>query len=276
MKNWKGMVAVLLLTGLVFLLGLTREGFRSWVLTSGKSPETRGLALSEKYGCLHCHGAWGKGGVPNPGVKEVPSLDDFSFMMAISDEFELREWILDGASERARKRPGFEESKKDRAVVMPAYRDRLSDNELEDLLAWYHAIACTIYPKDAKAVEGYKVSKQLGCFSCHGPGGRFDLPNPGSLAGYIPSWHSKDFHELARDEDEIREWILDGSCKRLREHKIARFFLDRQTVVMPAYRDKISEDQLEAILAYIRWLRNPEESGHRPDFQEDEGLEFDY
>jgi mono/diheme cytochrome c family protein len=101
------------------------------------------------------------------------------------------------------------------------------------------------------------LAAHLGCFGCHGPQGRGDTPNPGSLKGYIPSWSGPDFPELVRDDAELREWIRDGSPRRLREHPVAAFFMRRQLIRMPAFGDKVSEDEIRQITGYIRWLRQP-------------------
>jgi hypothetical protein len=63
---------------------------------------------------------------------------------------------------------------------------------------------------------------------------------------------------LARDDREIREWIRDGSPKRLRENPVAAFFLRRPAIRMPAYESRVSDDEVERIVAYIRWLRRGE------------------
>ena len=110
-------------------------------------------------------------------------------------------------------------------------------------------------PVPDAVAEGREAAARLGCFACHGPQGRFDTPNPGSLKGYIPSWSGADFPELARDEGEIREWIRDGSPKRLRDNPVAAFFMRRQAIRMPAYGDRVSEDEIRRITAYIDWLR---------------------
>ena len=78
-------------------------------------------------------------------------------------------------------------------------------------------------------------------------------PNPGALKGYIPGWGSEDFSELVRDEAELRAWILDGAPPRLASDAVARWFAGRAVVKMPAYRDVLAPEQLEEIVAYIRW-----------------------
>ena len=57
------------------------------------------------------------------------------------------------------------------------------------------------------------------------------------------------------DETELREWILGGRPQRLQTNPLARFFLDRQAIRMPAFRGQITEEELRALEAYIRWLR---------------------
>ena len=269
--------AIAILAVMVGGLGfaLTQTGFRALVFSGGVTAETRGWRLADELGCLQCHGGWGEGGVANPGAGDIPALADFAFLMDVHSLDELREWILDGAPERIRNQDGFAASKQKRALSMPAYRGRISERELRDLIAWYHAIASTVYPVDETAIAGYKAAKEHGCFACHGIGGRFDVPNRGSLVGRIPAWNGPDFHELARDETEIREWIEDGMPARLAESALARFFLARQTLEMPAYRGKIPAGDVDAIVAYIQWLRDPEAPGHEPDFSERGETSFD-
>ncbi|MFV2070466.1 MAG: hypothetical protein ACC645_26160, partial [Pirellulales bacterium] len=82
------------------------------------------------------------------------------------------------------------------------------------------------------------------------------IANPGSFVGHIAGWDGEEFAELVKDDRELREWILEGSPQRLRENRIAGFFLERQKAPMPAYRELISENELEQLIAYIHWLRS--------------------
>ena len=61
--------------------------------------------------------------------------------------------------------------------------------------------------------------------------------------------------ELVRDEDELRHWILDGGIERLVNNRPARFFMSRQRLQMPAYREALTGEDLDAMMAYMRWLR---------------------
>jgi mono/diheme cytochrome c family protein len=138
---------------------------------------------------------------------------------------------------------------------MPAWRDRLSSAEVDHLVAYVEAVA-DFHPVPAAIAAGRDDAARLGCFACHGPQGRGDTPNPGSLKGYIPSWSGADFEELAKDDGEIREWIRDGGPRRLRENPVAAFFLRRQAIRMPAYGDRVTDEEIARITAYVRWLRS--------------------
>jgi hypothetical protein len=79
--------------------------------------------------------------------------------------------------------------------------------------------------------------------------------NPGSFKGYIPPWDGDDFTDLVRDDAELRQWIRDGVCERLRANPVAKRILESQAIAMPAYRDRVSDDDLRAIAAYVAWVR---------------------
>jgi mono/diheme cytochrome c family protein len=181
----------------------------------------------------------------------VPSFDHDDVASYAKSEGEIREWILDGKPRRSAEDAGYQP---DPVLRMPAWRGRLSDRELAELVAYVRAVS-DFDPVPEPAASGRDAAARLGCFACHGPQGRFDPPNPGSLKGHIPSWTGRDFAELARDEGEIREWIRDGSPRRLRDDAVAVFFLRRQAIRMPAFGDRVSDEDLVRIIDYIRWLR---------------------
>ena len=93
-----------------------------------------------------------------------------------------------------------------------------------------------------------------GCFDCHGDMGIGGMPNPGSLKGYIPGFGGADFDELVRSDDELRGWIADGGIPRLRDDRLASYFIERQRIQMPAFKDHLEPDDVDALVAYVRWI----------------------
>jgi mono/diheme cytochrome c family protein len=216
-----------------------------WWRSANVGPVQRGADLALAHGCLGCH--------EGPGVSPLlprpfADLDDV-------DPATLREWILDGMPLRVRQDAEGRGALEAAAIRMPAWRERLSDAQVDDLVAYVRALAAADVPVDPAARTGHAVAERLGCFRCHGPGGRGAGSNPGSLKGYIPPWDGRDFEELVVDEGELREWILDGRPQRLQANPLARFFLDRQAIRMPAFRGQITDEELRALEVYIGWLR---------------------
>jgi mono/diheme cytochrome c family protein len=216
-----------------------------WWRSANVGPVQRGADLAVSQGCLGCHGGRGE----SPLLpRQFTDLDDV-------ERETLREWILDGMPRRVRQDPELREALETAAIRMPAWRERLSNAQVDDLIAYLRALASADVPEEPLARTGHAVAERLGCFRCHGPGGRGADRNPGSLKGYIPPWDGRDFPELVVDEAELREWILDGRPQRLQANPLARFFLDRQAIRMPAFRGRITEEELRALEAYIGWLR---------------------
>lgn len=235
------------------LLALAALGGLGWWRSHNVGPVQRGARLAATRGCLSCHGPGGRLADPEGtrGIGSVPSFEHDDVTAYAKSEGEIREWILDGKPRRLREEPVAEPAP---LLRMPAWGGRLSPAEVDHLVAYVKAVS-DFDPRPEAAAAGRDAAARLGCFSCHGPQGRFDTPNPGSLKGYVPAWSGADFPELARDDGEIREWIRDGGPKRLRENPVAAFFLRRQAIRMPAYADRVSEDEVREITAYIRWLR---------------------
>jgi mono/diheme cytochrome c family protein len=216
-----------------------------WWRSPNVGPVQRGADLALAQGCLGCHGG--------PGVspllpRHFTDLDDV-------DPATLREWILDGMAEVVRQDVEARGALEAAAIRMPAWRGRLSRAQVDDLVAYLRASASADVPDDPAGRTGQAVAERLGCFGCHGPGGRGAGRNPGSFKGYIPPWDGRDFAELVADEGELREWILAGRPQRLQANPLARFFLDRQAIRMPAFRGQITEEELRALEVYIGWLR---------------------
>ncbi len=252
---------------IVALVGVGALAASAYVRRPRPTPAMRGLALAQTLGCFACHGPGGTGGVPNPGSEdvEVPAWDGGTSMMFVHNEQEIREWIFDGVPKRlAKSEPGgpppasgetFQEAETDSPTVdMPAFRGFISDDDLENLVAYYKAVA--VFDRIPEAAKtGFDVARRSGCFGCHGPGGRVGSVNPRSLKGYIPPWQGQDFAELVKNDAELREWILKGRIARFESNPVARFFTRRQVIHMPAYEDILKEGEVDELAGYIDWLQ---------------------
>jgi hypothetical protein len=64
--------------------------------------------------------------------------------------------------------------------------------------------------------RGARLAAKRGCLACHGPAGRLADPDGAGSVGTVPSFEHEDLTAYARNEGEIREWILDGKPRRLR------------------------------------------------------------
>jgi mono/diheme cytochrome c family protein len=234
---------------------------RLTVFRPNLTPAERGRRLAEENGCFACHGPEGTRGAGNPGrdEKTVPSYH--ALMMFAKNSGEVREWIRDGASAARAKSASWRAARRAGVLRMPAYGRRLSGREIDDLVAFVMAVAGDPAPQDSLAQSGLDRASALGCTGCHGEGGRFARRNPGSLKGYVPPWDGADFSELVQDRSEFDEWVERGVSLRFEANPAAKFFLRRARLRMPAYKSHLEPGDLDALWAYIQWLR----SGSRGD-----------
>lgn len=248
---------LLAVLGALAVVGLLAFGGLRWWRRGNLGRVQRGWEVASTKGCFSCHGPGGMKGMANPGhaEEEVPPWTGGLITMYAQNEQELREWILDGMPRRIRQDPEQMKQRANAVVEMPPWRGLLSQRELDDLVAYVKAVSDFETPQDDKADEGRRIAERMGCFSCHGPQGRGATPNARAFKGYIPSWDGPDFPELARDDAEIREWILDGVTRRFQQSRLARFFLERQPIKMPAYRGHLTDAEVDRIVDYIHWLR---------------------
>lgn len=238
------LIIVILLIGSPYLI----RKYWSW---SERNQIVRGAELAVKNGCVSCHIPFSGKEIKNPGSRlgNVPSFFGGNLMMYIKKQDEIEDYIKYGYLKG--KKP-----KESQLIKMPAYGDKLSEEEIEDLEAYIIAADGYNLPKDEKISKGYEIAIEYGCFSCHGVGGSGGIKNPGSFKGYIPGWLGKDFLELVKNDEELDSWIRKGTIKRFEENKIARFFLKRQKISMPAYGKVLSESEIENLKAYIKWVRS--------------------
>jgi mono/diheme cytochrome c family protein len=246
------LVAAAAAAGLIFLLAR-----RGWQCAALDTPVQRGRLIAEAMGCPGCHGPGGGQPIANPGAKggEVPGWTGGTWMMWNRNEGDVRAWILKGRPEHREPDPGA-------LIKMPAFEERLGPREIDDLVAYVLAASHFGVIPDEAAAAGHEAAYRRGCFGCHGPEGRGLVMNPGSFKGYIPPWDGPDYGDLVRDDAELRQWVLNGASDRFLANPVARRILETQAIAMPAYRETISEQELNDIVAYIAWVRRHPRSGN--------------
>jgi len=220
-------------------------------------PAERGRRLAERTGCFGCHGPGGMHGANNPERmdKTVPNFADDVMMYAKTPE-EIHEWIHNGVTHKKAASVAWR-ADRDRGVLrMPAFKGRMSERAMDDLVAYVIAASGMSEPGDSLSAHGAERAEQLGCVGCHGAGGRLARSNPGSWKGYVPSWDGADFPELVRDSSEFREWVEHGVSRRFEANPIATFFLRRAVLKMPAYEKHVDSNDVPALWAYVTWLRS--------------------
>lgn len=236
------------------------------------SPVSRGARLAEDAGCFACHGRSEEEPRFNlrlaaPGdwrSKNNPSLWEGE----ITELKVLVDWITNGV-------PADEvEKHKHLFIRMPAYKDRLTSGEVEDIAAWILAEGLKIWADpdaiklppagqeltpDQLLIAGDALSRRHGCYQCHGELGQGGVANPDSFKGYIPGFQGRDFLKLTAEGDraEILHWIDYGRGRAIESGqlgRIAKRYFDGQAIPMPGYRDQLSAAEKELLADYLLLL----------------------
>ncbi len=104
---------------------------------AGHDPVDRGRLVYARYGCAMCHGAEGKGGVANPNAETAGVIPALTRVADGYTDDELRQLILRGTPTI-----GKANQKGDRPPFrMPGWRDRMTDAEARDVVAYLMALA---------------------------------------------------------------------------------------------------------------------------------------
>jgi len=99
------------------------------------------------------------------------------------------------------------------------------------------------------SATGEKLFAELGCSTCH----RFDSQGRGpNLTGVFGRpVELADGRVVTADENYLRDCILDPSAKRVKGFQ----------PIMPTFQGLVSEEQLSALIAYVKSLSKPGEAG---------------
>ena len=243
----------------VLLLALAALPLARWALRQRESnPILRGRLLAESQGCVACHRPWAEREIPNPGSRwgSVPHLARGYASMYAADRGEIEEFIRFGAPRAWLADPTVAARLDSQQVRMPAYDGTLSDEQIADLVAFTSAVERVKLPGSEDAAKGREAAWKHGCLVCHGVEGSGGLANPGSLGGFVPGFLGDNFAHLVRDEEEFREWVRTGTLERYESNPVARRFLRRQRIAMPAYEDQVSDEAIDWMWTWIQEMRD--------------------
>ena len=187
-----------------------------------------------QFACAQCHGDRGQGGVSPyvPALKNAGSLG----------VAELKH-IIDH---------GLGESSNPKQPYMPVWGQVISARQVSDLVAYIRAglpavpgaTPAPVITEQGQAVEGALLYQRYGCVNCHGPNGLGGVPNPQSPDKTIAPLSGADFFHEFNTDQKIIDVIRSGSV------------IGRAPIVsMPHWGGIIPEQQLQALVAYIKTLK---------------------
>lgn len=125
----------------LFLRRLGEGGTTAVRLPSALTAEQRGEVIYKRHGCRGCHGEDGKGGVPNPNAASDQQVPPLRYVKEGYTAKELKDTVrkgLPGTAKLDKRRP-------DPPLKMPAWGDRLTEGQLDDLVAYL----LSLFPKEA-------------------------------------------------------------------------------------------------------------------------------
>jgi cbb3-type cytochrome c oxidase subunit III len=187
------------------------------------------------FACAQCHGLDGQGGVS----PFVPALKNASTLTAA----QLSHIINHGAGVTADPKHPY----------MPVWGEVISKRQVDDLVAYIHAGLPTVPTAtpivvpagQGTAVEGQALYTLYGCINCHGPNGLGGVPNPSSPDKTVPPLSGAAFRKQFNTDAKVKDVIVSGSV------------IGRAPIVsMPHWGGIIPRDRLQALVAYIKTLKN--------------------
>jgi cytochrome c oxidase subunit 2 len=206
----------------------------------------QGKEIVSRSGCLGCHALEGKEKVgPNfGGIFGRKTLFEDGTSLTADEEY-IRESIYDPNAKVVKGYP----------AVMPTYKGTLSAGDVTAIIAYLKSLSGKAEERKEKqqqkgkedtsaAQRGKNLSKTLGCLGCHSTDGSV-IVGPSFKGLFGRQVELADGGKVFADEAYVRESISRPGAK------IVKGFPG----IMPEFEGKISEEDLSAIVVYIKTLK---------------------
>lgn len=122
------------------ILFLTRVHEQTIVAPPESTAERRGEILFKRYGCRGCHGIDGAMGVPNKNSESAELVPPLLYVKESYTPEELKDRIRTGVPKVGKLDPNGQ----DPPLIMPAFGERLTEGQLDDLVSYLHSL----YPEE--------------------------------------------------------------------------------------------------------------------------------
>lgn len=192
-------------------------------------PAYEGRRLYVSY-CLLCHGPGGKGDGALAKTMEISPADLTTTVRSRSDTILTK--IITGEGRQTI-------TGRDRhnllSEAMPEWKDVFTDSQVSSLIAYLRFLSRTKHDLMGDPEVGMQLYQKY-CTVCHGVEGDGDGIMT-ELMGIMPMDHTNPNETNSLSNDRLIESILDGQGK-----------------YMPAWRGILSQDDVEALVSYIRLL----------------------
>ena len=168
--------------GLVALVAGCGPGKTPTVLKSVSAADQAGAQLFVAYGCVHCHGVRGQGGVtPNNGGTAPPALKGVS--ATIVKQYLSRS--LPPSSHIMSVTNGL--AVNDGTLNMPYWYPFLSSKQVDELATYIadgEPVIAGQSDQPLPAKTGSEIFQSFACVKCHGPYDSGHNVNPGAIKGH--------------------------------------------------------------------------------------------
>ncbi len=99
--------------------------------------------------------------------------------------------------------------------------------------------------------HGMRLAHRNGCFACHSAPHNLEVINPGSPVETIPSFAGGNLMMYVDKPSEVEEWIRNGYTAKRKADAPAWAKYRAQLIQMPAFGDRLSDGEVEALAAYV-------------------------